>query len=116
MFGKPATLEIAYEMLEYLQGRTHNVVTAVCLLHLRNHKQDVFSESTAVTFRPLDAVGIRRYLNKVNPSTKRGLTPSRRKAIRLLKRLPVRTRMWWVSRSRGSRPNYRPGRNSWVYG
>jgi nucleoside triphosphate pyrophosphatase len=72
MFGKPATLENAYEMLEQLQGRTHHVVTAVCLLHLRNHKQGVFSESTAVTFRPLDAVKIRRYLNKVNPLDKAG--------------------------------------------
>src|SRR6266850_5747959 len=72
MFGKPATLENAYEMLEQLQGRTHHVVTAICLLHLRNHKQGMFSESTAVTFRPLDAVEIRRYLNKVNPLDKAG--------------------------------------------
>src|SRR5437762_3186666 len=72
MFGKPATLESAYEMLEQLQGRTHHVVTAICMLHLRNHKQGMFAESTAVTFRPLDAVKIRRYLNKVNPLDKAG--------------------------------------------
>ena len=35
LFGKPATLEDAYEMLERLQGRTHQVVTGICLLHLR---------------------------------------------------------------------------------
>src|SRR5258708_4242734 len=29
LFGKPATLEAAYEMLERLQGRTHHVVTAI---------------------------------------------------------------------------------------
>jgi septum formation protein len=39
---------------------------------LRNHKQGIFSESTAVTLRRLDAVGIRRYLNKVNPLDKAG--------------------------------------------
>lgn len=72
LFGKPASLESAYEMLEQLQGRTHHVVTAICLLHLRNHRQGMFSESTAVTFRPLDAVKIRRYLNKVNPLDKAG--------------------------------------------
>src|SRR6266478_3721787 len=72
LFGKPASLEAAYEMLETLQGRTHQVVTAICLLHLRNHRQLIFSESTAVTFRPLDAVKIRRYLNQVNPLDKAG--------------------------------------------
>src|SRR5260370_26645498 len=55
LFGKPATLEAAYEMLERLQGRTHHVVTAICLLHLREHRQRIFAESTAVTFRALDA-------------------------------------------------------------
>ncbi len=72
LFGKPATLEDAYVMLERLQGRTHQVVTAVCLLNLRNHQQKIFAETTAVTFRPLDAVKIRRYLAKVNPLDKAG--------------------------------------------
>ena len=72
LFGKPKSLEDAYEMLEQLQGRPHEVVTAICLLHLRTHRQKVFSESTNVTFRPLDAVRIRRYLSKVNPLDKAG--------------------------------------------
>src|SRR5437867_2265007 len=72
LFGKPASLEDAYLMLERLQGRTHEVVTAVCLLNLRNHRQRIFAERTAVTFRPLDAVKIRRYLTKVNPLDKAG--------------------------------------------
>jgi septum formation protein len=72
LFGKPATLEAAYEMLEQLQGRTHQVVTAICLLHLREHRQRVFAETTAVTFRHLDEVSIRRYLTRVNPLDKAG--------------------------------------------
>src|ERR1051326_348353 len=72
IFGKPGTLEEAYEMLERLQGRTHQVVTAICLMLLRNHRQRVFCESTSVTFRPLDAVKIRRYLTRVNPLDKAG--------------------------------------------
>src|SRR6266702_869234 len=72
LFGKPSTLEAAYEMLEKLQGRTHVVVTGICLLHLRSHRQRIFAESTAVTFRPLDAVKIRRYLTRVNPLDKAG--------------------------------------------
>jgi septum formation protein len=72
LFGKPADLEQAYEMLERLQGRTHDVVTAICLLHLRERRQCLLAESTAVTFHPLDSARIRRYLNKVNPLDKAG--------------------------------------------
>lgn len=72
LMGKPGSLEHAYQMLEELQGRTHEVVTAVCLLNLRNHRQRIFTEVTNVTFRPLDAVTIRRYLTKVNPLDKAG--------------------------------------------
>src|SRR5215472_2935223 len=72
LMGKPGSLEHAYQMLEQLQGRTHEVVTAVCLLNLRSHRQRIFTEVTNVTFRPLDAVKIRRYLTKVNPLDKAG--------------------------------------------
>ena len=72
LYGKPATLEDAYRMLEELQGRTHHVVTAMCLLHLREHRQRISAERTAVTFRSLDAPKIRRYLNRVNPLDKAG--------------------------------------------
>jgi septum formation protein len=72
LFGKPSSLEEAYQMLERLQGATHQVVTAVCLLNLRARQQKVFAETTAVTFRPLDAVRIRRYLTQVNPLDKAG--------------------------------------------
>ena len=72
LFGKPKTMEEAYQMLEQLQGRTHQVVTGICLLHLRRHRQAVFAESTAVTFHPLDELAIRRYLSRINPLDKAG--------------------------------------------
>lgn len=72
VFGKPASLEEAYEMLEQLQGRTHHVVTAICLLLLREHRQRLFAEVSAVTFRRMDCVAIRRYLTLVNPLDKAG--------------------------------------------
>jgi septum formation protein len=72
LFGKPASYDQAYAMLESLQGRTHQVVTALCLIHLRRHRQRLFAEATEVTFRPLDAVKIQRYLNKVSPLDKAG--------------------------------------------
>ena len=72
LFGKPASLEEAYGMIEQLQGKTHAVVTGLCLLHLRTHRQKIFFETTDVKFRPLDAVGIRRYLTQVDPLDKAG--------------------------------------------
>ncbi len=72
LFGKPVDLEEAYSMLDQLQGRTHHVVTAICLLHLRERRQRLLAESTAVTFHALDSAKIRRYLNKVNPLDKAG--------------------------------------------
>jgi septum formation protein len=72
LFGKPESIGQAHQMLERLQGRTHHVVTAICLLHLRSHRRTVFAETTDVTFRPLDAAAIRRYLARINPLDKAG--------------------------------------------
>lgn len=72
LFGKPANAEDAYRMLKQLQGRTHQVVTGVCLTQLRTHRQRIFSESTDVTFRPLETEEIRNYLALINPLDKAG--------------------------------------------
>jgi len=72
LFGKPRDLEDAVRMLQELQGRSHQVVTAICLLYLRAHRQSLFSESTDVTFRPLRETAIRDYLDSVNPLDKAG--------------------------------------------
>ncbi len=72
LYGKPADLEDAARMLAELQGHTHEVVTGVCLLHLRAHREQLFAESTAVTFRSLSEAQIREYLARVNPLDKAG--------------------------------------------
>jgi septum formation protein len=72
LFGKPATLVDAERMLEGLQGRTHHVVTGICLIHLRHYRQKMFAETTQVTFRVLDSTQIRSYLQTVNPLDKAG--------------------------------------------
>ncbi len=59
-------------MLKQLQGRPHLVVTGVCLLHLRGHRQKLFADVTEVTFRPLDETAIRGYLAQINPLDKAG--------------------------------------------
>ena len=72
LFGKPATLLEAEQMLQRLQGRTHQVVTGICLIHLRRFRQKIFAETTQVTFRSLNAKQIRYYLGSVNPLDKAG--------------------------------------------
>lgn len=72
LFGKPANLEDACRMLKQLQGRTHQVATGVCLIHLRGHRQTIFAESTEVKFRALDIQQIRDYLALINPLDKAG--------------------------------------------
>jgi septum formation protein len=72
LFGKPANRAEAKRMLEELQGRSHEVVTGVCLIHLRSHRQKVFSERTQVSFRSLTADEISHYHSKINPLDKAG--------------------------------------------
>jgi septum formation protein len=72
IFGKPRDLAEARRMLARLQGRTHQVVTGVSLIHLRLHRERLFAASTDVTFHPLDAGQIRGYLAGVNPLDKAG--------------------------------------------
>ena len=79
-FGKPTDLADAERMLEQLQGKTHEVVTAICLVRLREHRQKVFAESTSVTFRPLNGEVIRQYLSVINPLDKAGAYAIQEKA------------------------------------
>ena len=72
ILGKPRNLADARRMLARLQGRTHQVVTGVSLIHLRTHRERVFAISTDVLFHPLDAGQIRDYLSRINPLDKAG--------------------------------------------
>jgi len=72
LFGKPTSLDDAFKMLTELQGRTHAVITGICLVHLRGHRQRVFAEWTDVKFHPLSPEQIREYLALVNPLDKAG--------------------------------------------
>lgn len=72
IFGKPANLVEAEEMLLALQGLSHEVVTGVCLVGWRARRERLFAVSTTVTFQPLDRAAIRRYLEQVNPLDKAG--------------------------------------------
>lgn len=72
LFGKPATLDEAREMLAALSGRTHQVVTGVCLAHAASGREEIFSDKTAVTFRPLEPAAIEEYLREAHVLDKAG--------------------------------------------
>ena len=70
--GKPADLDEARSMLRRLAGRTHEVGTAVCLIHATNGQRREFLERTFVTFKPLGEEEISHYLTLINPLDKAG--------------------------------------------
>ena len=72
ILGKPRNLAEARRMLRKLQGRTHQVVTGVCLMHLRAHRERIFAVSSDVLFHPLDEKQIRDYIAKIHPLDKAG--------------------------------------------
>lgn len=72
ILGKPRNLKEAEKMLLRLQGRTHQVVTGVCLMHLRSHRERVFAVSTDVLFHPLTKKQVQHYLKQVHTLDKAG--------------------------------------------
>jgi septum formation protein len=68
-FGKPRDLNEAFQMLQSLAGRTHEVVTGVVILRPDKPPREFF-ESSRVTFHPLDAAAIRAYLATIDPLDK----------------------------------------------
>jgi septum formation protein len=72
LYGKPTDLNEAERMLSELQGKTHEVVTGVCLMHLRSHRVKTFSETNWVTFKELKREDIHNYVMKVSTLDKAG--------------------------------------------
>ncbi len=73
VLGKPKNKDDARQMLRSLSNRTHEVVTAVCLL--RKSAPELFAEFheiTRVTFKPLSDFEIESYLSTPEPYDKAG--------------------------------------------
>ena len=87
VLGKPRDLSHAAEMLGWLGGRMHEVLTGVCLLRAGTTNQCRFVESTRVYFRPLDKDLIDRYLNEINPLDKAGSYAAQEDHGRLIDRI-----------------------------
>jgi len=70
--GKPSDLDDARAILAKLSGRTHDVVTGVCVRCLENDILVRFEEATHVTFRILTPEAIEKYIKAVNVLDKAG--------------------------------------------
>jgi septum formation protein len=62
-FGKPAGREDAQDMLRKLQGRSHEVVTAMALYNGREKSVDCRSMVSEVSFAPMDQEALDWYLD-----------------------------------------------------
>ena len=70
MMGKPKDDEEARRMLRELSGKTHQVITGVCLT--TKDKQSNFSVETDVTFKTLSEEEIDYYVAHYRPLDKAG--------------------------------------------
>ena len=70
IYGKPAHRDDAIEMLHKLSGKTHKVVTGVCLLTSRCRKS--FTTETDVKFAELSDKEIEYYVDNYMPLDKAG--------------------------------------------
>ena len=70
--GKPTDLDDARAILAKLSGRTHDVVTGVCIRCVENDVLVRFEEATHVTFRMLTPEAIEKYIKAVNVLDKAG--------------------------------------------
>jgi septum formation protein len=96
ILGKPRDDADAARMLSLLSGRTHQVITGVCLVgpQLRTEKQqpktafeDVRSEATLVTMEALRDEDIRSYVSTAEPMDKAGAYAIQGRASRWISRI-----------------------------
>jgi septum formation protein len=72
ILGKPASKADARRMLQALSGRTHRVISGVCLLRKPGGRKLLAAETTRVTFRQLSRMEIEDYLSTREPYDKAG--------------------------------------------
>lgn len=70
VYGKPTDAVDAKCMLQALSGRTHDVITGVCVT--TTARQESFATTTKVTFATLDSAEIDYYIDKYRPFDKAG--------------------------------------------
>lgn len=67
VLGKPRDAAEAQQMLSQLAGRSHEVLTAVCVQCAAQHSSFRDCAATTVTFEPLQLAAITRYIELTHP-------------------------------------------------
>ena len=87
ILGKPADPEDASRMLRMLSGRSHEVLTGVCLVRAPSRLEALEHSSTLVWFRELSDAEIRDYVASGEPFDKAGAYAIQGRASRFVTRI-----------------------------
>ncbi len=95
VFGKPANLDEALSILLRLSGKSHEVITSVCLRVISHPAPDSlpvpelqeFSEISRVRFRNFGKADVLEYFRTVNPLDKAGAYAAQEDAGRLIEEI-----------------------------
>ena len=85
ILGKPSDPHDAHRMLRLLSGRTHQVITSVCLIS--SVGVDIASETTSVTMQTLTDQEIQNYISTGEPVDKAGAYAVQGRAGRWIPRI-----------------------------
>ena len=72
ILGKPKDKEDAFSMLKSLSGKTHFVVTSICIIDLKTDNKQIKSTTSYVTFNELNDEQILSYIENFKPFDKAG--------------------------------------------
>ncbi len=72
IIGKPATTQQALKILQDLQGRTHTVITGVSLICRKENCEEVFMQTTDITFAQFSVAVLKAYIQTGEPMDKAG--------------------------------------------
>ncbi len=70
--GKPASVEEACQMLDKIQGKTHEVWGGIAIVHQERQLVDSWTHVTSVTMRPMTRAIIEEYVATGEPMDKAG--------------------------------------------
>lgn len=72
VLGKPASFEDAHVMLRRLSGRSHQVITSLCVSNFKQNHVVTECVTTDVLFREISDIEIRQYWQTTEPVDKAG--------------------------------------------
>ncbi len=72
ILGKPRDEKEAFEILSFLSGKGHRVITGVCIIKANSDTKIIDYETTTVRFRHLSEEQILRYIQTKEPMDKAG--------------------------------------------